>query len=314
MQVFFIALVAVAVLVAAAIPGYLLVKKKIVGEECIPGFSKILVYVCQPCLAVYTFKSAEYSVEKLVDIGIFAILATVVPFLIMGTVFLFVNKKSKEQTVYRIVTIASSFGNCAFFGIPIIEALFPPEVAKEVILYTTVYSMMMNITGWTVGSAIISRDIKYISVKKIFLNPAVLGTALALVLFIGEIPVQKDLLSMITAAAKMATPLSMMILGMRLATMRVGEIFSDYRIYLTVAIKQLVMPVVAFAFVFFLPIDPTLGSVFFIISACPVAAVVLTYSEMVGEGQRNAASMLLAGTLLSVVTLPIMTFLLPLIK
>lgn len=313
MQVFFIALIAVCVLIAAAIPGYFLVKKKVIGEESIADFSKLLVYVCQPCLAVYTFKSAEYSPERLIDVGVFALLATAVPFLIMGAVFAFVNKKSAEQTVYRIITIASSFGNCAFFGIPIIEAIFP-EIAKEVILYTTVYAMIMNITGWTLGSAIISRDSKYISVKKILINPATLGTVLALVLFIGEIPVQKDFLSVITATAKMATPLSMMILGMRLATMKVSEIFSDYKIYVTVAIKQLIMPLVAFAFVFFLPIDPTLGSVFFIISACPVAAVVLTYSEMVGEGKKEAASMLLSGTILSVITLPIMTLLLPLIR
>ncbi len=313
MQVFSVSLIAVAVLILAAIPGYLLVKKKVLGEECIPGFSKILVYICQPCLAVYTFKSAEYSADKLIDIGIFAILAALIPSAVMALVFLAVNKRSKTNVIYRIITVASSFGNCAFFGIPIIEALFAAEVAKEVILYTTVYSMMMNITGWTVGSAIISRNTKYISIKKIIINPATLGTALALILFVLEIPVQSDLLSMITAAAKMATPLSMIVMGMRLATMKLGALFTDYRLYITVALKQLAMPLLAFLVLLLLPIDGTLKSVFFIISACPVAAVVLSYSEMVGEGQKSAANVLLLGTLLSIITLPMMTLLLPLL-
>ena len=116
----------------------------------------------------------------------------------MAAVFAVVNEKSKKEVVYRIITVASSFGNCAFFGIPILEALFTLGIvavdAKEVILYTTVYAVAMNVTGWTVGSAIISRDTRYISIKKIFLNPAMLGTLAALVLFIFEIPVQKDLL------------------------------------------------------------------------------------------------------------------------
>lgn len=313
MQVFSITLVAVAVLLAAAVPGYLLMKKKILPEACIPGFSKVLVYICQPCLAVYTFKSADYSPERLLDVGIFALLAAFVPSLMLAGAYLTVSRKCRGEVIYRVITIACAFGNCAFFGIPIIEALFAPEVAKEVILYTTVYSMMMNITGWTVGSAIISRDTRYISIKKILINPATLGTALALLLFVLEIPMQKDLFSMISSGAKMATPLSMLVMGMRLATVKPGSIFTDYRKYITVAAKQLLMPLVAFVAVWLLPIDPTLGSVFFVISACPVAAVVLSYSEMVGEGQKDAAAILLLGTLLSVVTLPVMSLLLPLL-
>ncbi len=313
MEVFFISLIAVCVLLAAAVPGYILVKKRIIGEECIVGFSKILVYVCQPCLAVYTFKSAEYSTEKLAQVGVFAALAAIIPSVMLLSVFFVLNKKSRTEGIYRIITVASAFGNCAFFGIPIIEALFLPEVAREVILFTTVYSMMMNITGWTVGSAIISRDTNYISLKKIFINPATIGTVLALALFILEIPVQDDLLSMITSAAKMATPLSMIIMGMRLATMPLGGLFTDIRLYITVAVKQLVMPLFSFAVLILLPIDPTTKSVFFVISACPVAAVVLSYSEMVGEGQRYAANVLLLGTILSVGSLPVMMLLLPLL-
>jgi predicted permease len=314
MQVFSVTLVAVLVLLASAVPGYLLMKKKILSEACIPGFSKILVYVCQPCLAVYTFKSAEYSAQRLAEVGVFALLSAFVPSLVLLLAYLVFRNKGKEQVVYRIITIACAFGNCAFFGIPIIEAVFAVEVAREVILYTTVYSLMMNITGWTVGSAIISGDKRYISLYKIAVNPATLGTAVALFLFVLEIPIQKDLFSMISSAAKMATPLSMIVMGMRLATIRLSSLFTDVRKYLAVAVKQIAMPLVAFALLLVLPIDPTTKSVFFVISACPVASVVLSYSEMVGEGQKDAANILLLGTLLSVITLPCVSLLLPLLN
>lgn len=312
MEVFLIALGAVAVLLLSAVPGYLLMKKRILPEECIPGFSKVLVFVCQPCLAVYTFKSAEYSLDKLIDVGIFALLSAVVPTLMLGGAFLLFNKRSKEEKVYRIMTIASSFGNCAFFGIPILEALFPTE-SSELILYTTVYALAMNVTGWTVGSAIISRDTRYVSPRKLILNPATLGTAAALFLFILEIPVGTSLFSMVQSGAKMATPLSMMVMGMRLATMRFGALFTDVRLYLAVFLKQLIMPIFALLVLLVLPIDPSVKRTFFVICACPVAAVVLSYSEMVGEGQKEAASVLLLGTLLSIITLPLMSLLLPLL-
>ena len=56
-MVFSIALFAVLSLLLVAVPGYVLTKKNVIGTECIASLSKILLYVCQPCLAVYTFKS-----------------------------------------------------------------------------------------------------------------------------------------------------------------------------------------------------------------------------------------------------------------
>ena len=105
----------------------------------------------------------------------------------------------------------------------------------------------------------------------------------------------------------------MIIMGMRLATMELRGLFTDLRVYLTIAVKQTVMPLIAFLLVFYLPISSEVKQTFFIICACPVASVVLNFAEIVGAGQREAAKMLLLGTLLSVVTLPPMMLLLPLL-
>ena len=310
-MIFKITLIAVAVLLITAVPGYLLIKKKMIGEECISGFSKVLLYVCQPCLAIYTFKSAEYSPEKLLEIGIFALLSLGIVLLMLSVAYLVLRKRCKDP-VYRIITIATTFSNCAFFGIPIIEALMP-EQAAGMMIFTTVFAVVMNVAGWTVGSAIISQNPKYMSAKKIFLNPATIGTAVALLLFITEAPIQSDLESMITILGKMCSPLSMLIMGMRLATMKFLPMFTDIRIYLTVLVKQMVMPAVAFLMVYFLPISVEMSSAFFIVCACPAASVVLNFAEIVGEGQKEAANTVLLSTILSIVTMPIMMLLLPLL-
>lgn len=310
-MVFKIALIATAVLLLAAVPGYILMKRKMLDESCISGFSKILLFVCQPCLAVYTFTSATLSLEKLIEVGIFAALTAVIFLIVLGGAYLFLHKKYSEP-IYRIVTIATTFANCAFFAIPIIEALLP-EISEEVIIFTTAFAVVMNVIGWTLGAAIISGDARYISLKKIFLNPAMIGTVVAVLIFVSRIPIEGDLRNMIVTTARMSTPLSMIIMGMRLATMDIRSLFTDLRVYLTVAVKQIVMPLIAFLLVFRLPISSEVKQTFFIICACPVASVVLNFAEIVGAGQREAAKMLLLGTLLSVVTLPPMMLLLPLL-
>lgn len=310
-MIFKIALISVAVLLLAAVPGYIMMKRRMLDEACISGFSKILLFVCQPCLAVYTFTSSTLSKEKLIDVGIFALLTAAIFLVVLGGAYIVLHRRYREP-IYRIITIATTFANCAFFAIPIIEALLP-KISEELIIFTTAFAVVMNVIGWTLGAAIISGDTRYISLKKIFLNPAMLGTLVALLIFVCRIPIEGDLRNMIVTAARMSTPISMIIMGMRLATMELRGLFTDLRVYLTVAVKQIVMPLIAFGLVYFLPISSDVKQTFFIICACPVASVVLNFAEIVGEGQREAAKMLLLGTLLSIVTLPPMMLLLPLL-
>lgn len=312
MNSFFITLTAVAVLLLTAVPGYLFTKTKLIGEECISGFSKLLLFVCQPCLAVYTFGQIEFSVDKLISLGMFAGLTVLIFAIVLGGAYLVLWKKQSEP-IYRIITIATTFSNSAFFGIPIIEALFP-QTSDELIIYTTIFSLVMNVVGWTVGSAIISRNLKHISVKKIFLNPPMIGTVVALVIFIFGITLPTSLFDMITTAARMSSPLSMIILGMRLGTMKLGSLFSDFRIYLTVAVKQFLMPLVAFGLVLLLPVSREVAVTFFVICATPAASIVLNFSEILGEGQKEAANTVLLSTMLTVLTIPIMMLLLPLVQ
>ena len=43
MSIFLVALIAVAILLLIASPGYILVKKNLVSRECVPVFSKLLL-------------------------------------------------------------------------------------------------------------------------------------------------------------------------------------------------------------------------------------------------------------------------------
>jgi hypothetical protein len=61
MNTFSVALIAVSVLLLIAAPGYILMKRKMLSESCIPGFSKVLLFVCQPCIAVFSFRGIAKS-------------------------------------------------------------------------------------------------------------------------------------------------------------------------------------------------------------------------------------------------------------
>ena len=302
---FFAALTTVGVMLFYAVPGFWLVKSKLVASDSISAFAKLLMYVCSPMLVIYSFVNIEFSWELTGKMGIafvFAISVMVVFVLIFSRVF-----KGKADSKYKIYTLATVFPNCAFMGVPILQAVLPDY--PEALAYSVMFSMALNISAWTVGSYVITGDKKYIGVRKVLINPQMFALLVAIPLYVlgTTLPTQLD--GMITLLGKMTTPLCMLIMGMRLATTPIKGIFCKPMQYLIIAVKQLLLPFLVFLVLLPLPLDQNMKNSIYIIFACPVASVILSFAEMLGNGQRDAANMVLLGTSLSALTIPIMCLL-----
>jgi len=306
-------LIMVAIMLAYAIPGFLLIKVKAVKSDHISSFSKLLMFVCQPALTLYSFNKANFTKELGVNLLIFLGIITLVQLVFIGGFYLIFREKMSDVR-YRITTVATTLSNCSFLGVPLLEAIFPnsPNVA----VYSMMYFLSMSLLGWTLVSAIITRDRKYISVKKILLNPATLSIAVSLPFFFTGFKISADngqllgqIENMINILGKMTTPLCMLVMGMRLATIKFKSLFSNWMQYFAVVVNQVVFPLCVLGLLMLFGVDEELKWCMFIMCACPIAAVVQNYAEILGEGQDTAANMVLFGTIASIVTLPLMALL-----
>lgn len=313
MQAFLTTLTMVGIMLLCAVPGYILVKARAVKPESISAFSKVLMYVCQPALTLYSFNKADFTPRLGVNLLIFFAIITVVQLLFIGF-FCLIFRKRFDDVRYRIATVATTLSNCSFLGVPLLEAIFPES--QNVAAYSMMYFLSMNLLGWTLVSAIITRDKKYIGLKSAIVNPALLSTVVALPFFFTGFKISAEngyflgqLDSMLTVLGKMTTPLCMMIMGMRLATVKVKDMFTSPLQYLSVAVNQLVFPLFVFGVLYFLPIDRELVLCMFVMCACPVASVVQNYAELLGDGRETAANTVLLGALFSIATLPILALL-----
>ena len=303
---FLTALITVGVMLFYAVPGFLLIKSKLLKSESISNFAKLLMYVCSPMLVISSFLRVEFS-WALAGKMAFAFVFAMAIMMLFVLAFSFIFKKKQNDARYRIYTLATVFPNCAFMGVPILQAVLPDY--PEAIAFSVMFSMALNISCWTVGSFVITKDRKYISVKKVLLNPQVFALLVAIPLFAFgiKLPIQLD--DMITLLGRMTTPLCMLIMGMRLATTPVKGIFMRPMQYLIIGIKQIALPLIVFLILLPLPLDQNMKASMYIIFACPVASVILSFSEMLGEGQETAANMVLLGTMLSALTIPLMCLL-----
>ncbi len=308
MESFFIALATVGVMLLYACPGYLMVKSGLIKGAAIADFAKLLMYVCQPALTIYSFMQVDFSlamVGNMVFVFLFVLVLFAVALLFLRFA---VFRKKGNDVRYRIYTLAICFSNCAFMGVPVLEALLPGY--PQAVAFSAMFALAMNVLGWTLASAIITNDRKYMSVKKILLNPAVVSLVVAVPLFVSgaKLPVQVD--SMITLLARMTTPLCMLIMGMRLATVALRSVFTSAAQYVIVLLKGFAFPLLALGLLFLFPVEENLRASVYIMMACPCASVVLNFAEMLGEGQETAANLVLLSTLFSALTIPLMVLIL----
>ena len=313
MQAFLTTLIMVGIMLLTAVPGYILVKVKAIKPESISAFSKVLMFICQPALTVYSFNKADFSKELSINLLIFFGIITAVQLIFIGFFYL-VFRKKMEDIRYRITTVATTLSNCSFLGVPLLEAIFPnsPNVAA----YSMMYFLSMNLLGWTLVSAIITRNKKYISVKSMILNPALLSLIVALPFFFTGFKISAvngqflgQLENMINILGKMTTPLCMLVMGMRLATISFKNLFTSWMQYFAVGINQIVFPLFVLGILYLLNVDKELMLCMYIMCACPIASVVQNYAEILGEGQATAANMVLLGSMCSIITLPILALL-----
>ncbi len=307
MEIFLASLISIGTMLCYSIPGYITVKTNLIKPTSISAFVVVQMYVCQPCLTINSLISATYSWDYFKQVLIFFAIAFLLQ-VIMLVVFYFVfRKKGAEDVRYRIATIATSFGNVGFMGVPLLEAIMPEEVRGQSLMLSVMFLIGLNVLGWTVGSSIITRDKKYISIKKVLLNPAMIGLMIGLPIFFSGVTVPEPIANMISLVGRTSTFIAMLIIGMRLATVKVREMFSDPLVYGVVGLKQILMPLIGLVLVWFLPLDIYVRQALFLLAAAPVASIVLNFSELLGEGQKMSANVVLVSTLTSIISIPLLS-------
>lgn len=290
-------------LVALCLPGFFLTKANVLKEEHIKGFAVFLLYVCSPALSIYSFQQAECNMEILINIGILLLVTTFMQVLIMGIGFLINIKTYKIDGASRVATVAAAFGNVGFFGVPILQALLPDH--PEAMVYSAVMSVMMNLIGWALGMFMMSGDRKHVSVKNFLINPTTLCLLIALPLFFTNTSLPKPVMNFVEFFSKMSTPTAMTVLGMRLAFVKFRDLM-DYRQVVAIFLKLIALPLITFGIMYALPVDETLKISTYILSCMPPAAITLNFAELSNTSPKTAANIVVVGSLLVAITLPVL--------
>ncbi len=309
-------LITVVTLILLGVPGFILVKTKLLNKSAEQTISALVLYGCQPVMVFMSFQET-YTAEKGINMLIVAGLAILIHAVMIGLVALFIRNKSKSMKL-NCAKAASVFSNCGFMGLPFVKQLFPSS--PEIIIYAAIIIAVFNLTAWSVGVWMISGDKKNMNLKHAVFNPTTICTILGIILFVS---VQQPIAMLCPAGTTgatiltklsdtlniigdLVTPLAMTLIGIKLANISLKKLFLDKWAYIVSAIKLVGMSLVTMLIVAFLPVDDAVKySLFFLLSMPTAASTVLFAVQFGGDGEAGSVYVLLS-TILSIATIPLM--------
>lgn len=304
------------------IPGYILRKAKLADAGFAKALSVFTLYVAQVSMILHGFM-VEFNFETLKGIG-YVFLYGLVAHVIFYIIAKFLFKKAPER-LRKVLRFGVIFSNAGYMGIPIISDVF----GSEYVIYATVYIVWFNVFAYSLGRLIYTNDKKYISIKKIFINPAVIPISIGLVIFLtgggswinqmlgssGLVAEGVSLIyNIITVLKNMVAPASMMVIGVKLADINFKGIFKDKYLYPFIALRLFIFPAIMWVImrvclIFGFVTNDTMAMVL-ILSSTPAAAVTTMFAELYDCDAVYAGKLVAITTLLSVVTMPIVALLL----
>lgn len=284
--------------------GYAAAKRGIMNEEFSKKISWIVVNVANPALTVSAVVNGDGTIQ-----GKDLLLTAEIAVVILGgmvlfslvTPFLFRAKK-KERNVYRLL---SAFNNIGFMGFPVIAAVY----GQEALLYAAVFSMLFNVLIYTYGiQTARGQGMGKIQWIKI-MNIGVISSVLAIVIYLFDIPTPQFFDTTMSGLSGLTAPLSMMVIGISLAGIRMKELFLDVKLLLYSMTKLLLIPILIMPIINRVIENEMLCGVCMIMIATPAASMTAMLMQQYGgseEAELTAKGVALT-TLLSVVTIPIVS-------
>lgn len=306
-------------LIVLAVPGFLLIKTKLLPDKAAETCSAIVLYGCQPALVFMGFQKTSYDPKIGVNMLIVAGLTIVVHLIMIAIAYVCFRNKSNDAKL-NIMRYGFVFGNCGYMGLPFLQSLFGGEYLGEVLIYGAVVIAIFNILNWTVGIFMITGDKKSMSLKKIVMNPTIIGVVLGFILFvIAKIPIVDlaesgttldmiltKLAQSLNFLGDMVTPLAMIVIGMRLANVNVKQLFMDKSAYIVCFFKLVIMSLVAMLVTAFLPVDTIVKYAIFFLMSMPCATSTALFAIKFNSDGDSASVFVLLTTVLSIAVIPLM--------
>lgn len=287
--------------------GYFLFKVKIMDADFNKKLTNFVLKVTLPCTIIASvFNSSSDRDYSKVYVSFIVAIVMYFGLPVIGMLLAKIIRCKPENTgLYMFMTV---YTNASFMGFPVIESV----LGSEALLYAAIFCMIFNITCFSIGVKEINypeKSDKKMKVADILLHPGVFSAVIALVLYFINPSLPDIITGPISSVGRLTSSLAMILMGASLAKIPVKSVFDEFRPYVFILIRQVILPILIWPLLRMCIKDDMVLVVTLILLAMPIANMAVMFAIEYDRDEGLAAKNVFLSTLLSIGSLPLVLYL-----
>lgn len=292
--------------------GVVLSKKGWFGSNMSAVFSKLVMKISLPLYMLCQMEK-DFTHDSLIRIAPDLILPFASIFLayIVGRIAAKVLHIRRERQ--GVFVTCFFIANTIFIGLPVNLALFGTQSVPSVMLYYMANTTMF----WTLGIYHIVNDsqggkgnrplFSAQTIKKVF-SPPLMGFLIGLALVLANIKLPNFLLTSFQYVGNMATPMSLLVIGIEMAGISLSDIHWDRDVVGALIGRFLVCPACVLALLPFIPVTPMSAQVFTMQASMPAMTQMTVVAKSIGADVRYSTQVTFITVVMGIVVIPLYMF------
>jgi len=264
-------------LIILIVIGFFVWRLGMVDEKFDKSLTTFLINIALPCMIIKSF-NAPYSTDELMNCVILLVISIVYLALCFGIGQLIYKAYGKNYTG-RMLRFGAMFTNFSFVGIPVVEALY----GQTGLLYFVVFVVPIRMVYYSSAKALMSPP-GTVREKESFwqqlrgwLSPPVVAVFVGLALYITGFSFPTPIDKTISGIGAITSPLGMILCGISLGKNNMKSLLKP-KYLLMPFLRNMLMPAITIAIMYFLPVDPLVAKIVVIYAALPVASLLAAFT------------------------------------
>ena len=294
------------VIFALILTGYFFSKINIISEGMSKGLYKFLVCLPLPCFLFHKIANMEIEDGLLEEFALTFFLSLLIFTFYGFYAFWYAKIRRFPREDAGVAEIMMLLPNNGYMGFPITYIVF----GDIGLLFMTASNIVTVLTTFTYGIFALRRtdtDKKF-SFKimlKIISNPMILAVAAGFACYFLNVRMPGPVDTYIVYLGSICTPLIMIVIGSFLVGTNVLHVVKDRMVLEPAVNKILVLPVLTFLLVIFLPIPDMVKAILVFAAVFPSATVAVLITGTEEKNTALAGKIFVLSTAAAVITLPI---------
>ncbi|MEE0510015.1 MAG: AEC family transporter [Peptococcaceae bacterium] len=284
--------------------GYIAARKRITTREFLDRLASLIMKLLLPIMIFANMMNGTSRSLLASDLPAFFMAIGIYGSLIV--IFAVIAKllrlpKDRAQ-IFQAVFV---FGNVGFIGLPLMLSVSPAHGG----IYSALVSIVDQSLFWTYGLYLTTPTGKSAHFDwKNFINPAVCGIVLAIVLLLLDVHLPDMLENGLLKIGSAATPMSLIYMGGLLCFCNWTPVLRQKELYIGIATKMLIFPIVYFTVVSHLVSNTDMTHTLSIVAGLPTMVAVAMFAQSTRKEGDYALGTVLATTVASLMTLSIVAY------